>query len=160
MSTFTSFVPRNNLAALLLNGGGITAAEAVARASQRLEDIRARCIAALEGTIDDLAAEASSAPCPARTYSLAAEIYNLAGTFGLADLAGAAESLCVLLADRAALDGPHAHEEPRFLNAIRVHVEALQTLRRLASPGDGAGRCAIVHGLRLVTSRYASNEEG
>lgn len=155
-----SFIPQQRLTSLLSKGGGITATEAIARASQRLEAIRTQCVDALDAKIDMLAAE-SAAPASTMIYSLAADIYNLAGTFGLDELAAAAKSLCDLLGNTSGLQGaPRTHEDARYLESVRVHIDALRTLRRPELSGDVAGRKAVVRGLRQVASRTASEGDG
>jgi HPt (histidine-containing phosphotransfer) domain-containing protein len=155
MSKPISFVPNHRLASLLRSGGGVTVNEAVSRAGQRLDAVREQCIAALDEKISALAAESSRAHAAPQVYSLATEIYSLAGTFGLTELAQAASSLCDLLVNAS---GGQAN--PKYLESVRVHIDALRTLRRPELSGDVAGRVAVVQGLRRVASRTTLNGEG
>jgi HPt (histidine-containing phosphotransfer) domain-containing protein len=140
-----TFAPTNRVAELLRRPGGVTAAEACARAERRVEAVRESSLAALDEKITALAASGDT-PI-AEIYSVATEIYSVAGTFGLKELAEAAQSLCELL------NG--AGRDDKFQDSVRVHVDALRTLRRPELSSDATARAAVVAGLRRVATRKA-----
>ncbi len=140
-----TFTPTHRIVSLLRRPGGITAVEACARAEKRVEAVRESSLAALD---EKIAALASKADAPtAQLYSAATEIYSVAGTFGLKELAEAAQSLCDLLSASS--------RDEKFQESVRVHVDAMRTLRRPELSGDVNARAAVVAGLRRVATRKA-----
>ncbi len=161
MSKPISFHPEKRLALALRRPGGLSVEEAIARAGLRLESVRDKCVAALDEKIKALAAEAPTDEAHNRICALATEIFGLAGTFGLIELAQAAQSLCALLASKsdcpaASAGAPNVGE--KFAASVRVHIDALRTLRRPELAGDAVARAAVVQGLRQVASRTAGAE--
>lgn len=149
-----TFTPDQRIVSLMRRPGGVSVEEALANANRRLANVRESCIAALDGKIEALARCASSdAADLAEAYAFASEIYSLAATFEVKELAAAAESLCdLLVAHKEAPDGkPEAARG--MLEALRVHTNALRTLRRPDLAGDAAGRAAVVAGLRQVVAK-------
>jgi hypothetical protein len=151
-----SFVPEKRLASILRRPGGLTADQAIAAASRRLESVRDTCLAALDEKIDALAAEPPTPESRGRLYALATEVFGLAGTFGVTELSQAAQSLCLLLANLEESGDLPAAYDGKLADSMRVHIDALRTLRRPELAGDAAARAAVVQGLRKVASRTAA----
>jgi hypothetical protein len=144
--------PANRLAAVVETRGGVTLSEAIERAEQGLEAMREDCMAVLDAKIAQIeactaaAAFSSKAGEIRKVYALANEILNEAGTFGLTELSIAGRSLCDLTVARRG-------DEALDVRAIRVHVEALKSLRRPEAHGDPKVRAAVLEGLRKVTAK-------
>ena len=138
-----TFTPTHRVTTLLRRAGGMSVAEACARAERRVEAVRESSLSALDEKISMLAASAGAST--AQTYSAATEIYSVAGTFGLQELAEAAQSLCDLLSASG--------RDEKFEQSVRVHVDALRTLRRPELSSDAGARAAVVSGLRRVATR-------
>jgi hypothetical protein len=143
------------LTKLLKSPGGKMISEQLAAAEQRLERVRESCVAALDERIEALSAAASRPDGARGTYAIASEIYGLAGTFNLEDMARAAGSLCDLLAACGADEAAAPESPPPALlpQAIQVHVEAMRTLRRPELSGDPQARAALLQGLARVVAR-------
>jgi hypothetical protein len=147
--------PENKLAGAIQTSGGVTIAEALDRAHEGVESLRDEALVALDEKIARIEGFAlspsfsSSAADIRQVYALANEILNEAGAFGLVELSAAGRSLCDLTVARA--DG-----EGLDLRAIRVHVEALKSLRRPDVHGDAAIRAAVLDGLRQVTAKLGA----
>lgn len=136
--------------------GGITIADAVARAGQRVEAVRESCVAALDEMIEALAAAANvdGVAATGAVYAQASEIYNLSALFKLTELAEAAASLCELVVNYRETEASGGHVASTALAAsVQVHADALRTLRRPDLSGDAAARAAIVAGLRRVAQK-------
>jgi hypothetical protein len=148
MTVVRKFQPEVRLKKLLSESGGVSATEAIERATAGLDSIREQCLVATDGKIDGLMALASSSD-PARIdkmYRTSNEIFAEAGAFGLVELSAAAHSLCGLLGAREAGPPPQA--------AIVVHIEAMRALRKPELAGDLAARVAVLTGLRGLAARY------
>jgi hypothetical protein len=153
MTSFVrTFRPANRLAAVIDARGGVKLSEALERARKAVEALREDYLAVLDqkiAQIDGLITAKSFSSTAAdiqSVYALANEILNEAGTFGLVELSAAGRSLCDLTANRRG-------EEPLDLRAIRVHVEAMKSLRRPEVDGDAQTRAAVLDGLRKVTAK-------
>ncbi|MBL8550795.1 MAG: hypothetical protein JNJ73_12495 [Hyphomonadaceae bacterium] len=144
--------PANQLAAAVQTRGGVTIAEALQHATENVETLRADYMAVLDEKIAAIEAFTRSvgfsgdAETIRKVYALANEVLNEAGAFGLAELSAAGRSLCDLTAARA-------DSESLDLRAIRVHVEAMKSLRRPEVNGDAQIRAAVLEGLRQVTAK-------
>ena len=150
MSTARVFQIENRLAKIARSAGGKTIDEAVRSAETRVASVRDRCIAALAGKAEQLAAHAQSAR--GRTsgtsvdglYDVSNAIFGVAGVYGLDALAEAACSLCDLV------DRCRSGEGVNW-SAIDVHVDGI----RLLATGETAGSESIMAGLRRVRARFA-----
>ena len=147
--------PANKLAAAVQTRGGVTIAEALQHAGDGVEALRADYMAVLDQKIGEietftLSKSFSSSPDAIRqVYALANEVLNEAGAFGLAELSAAGRSLCDLTAARADSEGLD-------VRALRVHVEAMKSLRRPEVEGDAQIRAAVLEGLRQVTAKLGA----
>jgi hypothetical protein len=144
------FKVENRLAKLARAGGGKTVEEAVRSAESRVASVRERCVGALAGKADQLAAYAAAARGERSgknidaLYDLSNAIFGVAGSYGLEALAEAAYSLCDLV-DRL------RSGEALNRSAIDVHVDGI----RLLATGDTAVSETILAGLRRVRERFA-----
>jgi hypothetical protein len=146
------FAPSPRIVSLLRRSGGISVQEAISRAERRVEAVRDQCIAALDEKIDEASSCSASASDHAHLYSLATEIYALAGAFGLKELAEAASSLCDLLSGEVRAAAGKVTHGPKFRESVQVHLDALRTLRRPELSDDAAARAEVVRGLRRVAA--------
>lgn len=147
--------PKNRLAKLLREAGGVPVADAIERAAANLQDVSAECRAEVAVVLGEV--EACFATFPAdRDEKALSELYAITsrsiGTASVAGLEGfdaALLSLCNLL--------DHLRTHGRWdRDAIAVHVQALRLLINL--PGPRAETDAILSGLTKVTQRYAPPE--
>lgn len=145
-----TFKPDQRLASLLRKPGGISVEEAVARAERRVESVRQSCIDALDETIEQVAIEFQGERIEAM-FALASELFNISATFGLTELSEATRSFCDLLLSAQGVEG--AFRETQFREAVRIHIDAMRTLRRPDLSGDAAARQAVVLGLRKVAEK-------
>lgn len=147
------FKIENRLAKVIRLPGGRTMVDALRSATSRIESVRERCVASLDGQLVRLAGFAEqgrSGEAPAALdglYRTANEIFSIAGTFDLRALSDAAYGLCDLV------DG-YRGEKPASWSAIDVHIDAMRLLAS-GAPIDGD---AVVQGLRLVRQRVVSTE--
>ncbi|SUS03266.1 conserved hypothetical protein [uncultured Defluviicoccus sp.] len=143
------FRPENKLASALTDPMGMVGAQAVKRAAENVELVRAEHMAALDAKLDELASLSMLAAAShtqedaARLYRLAREILADAGIFGLKNICRAAHSLCELMAagDR------HRHQWA----GVAVHVEAIAALRRSGVAAGGPGVDAMLAGLEKIS---------
>jgi hypothetical protein len=148
-----TYRPENRLAEAIETRGGVTIAEALERAESNVEELREDCMAVLDHKIAQIesftsgSSFSSSSEDIQKVYSLANDILNEAGAFGLDELSIAGRSLCDLTAAR------QASESRLDLRAIQVHVEAMKSLRRPEVNGDAQIRAAVLDGLRKVTAK-------
>lgn len=153
----TRFVfPKNRLAKLLREPGGVPVAEAIRRAADNLKTLGPECRAEVAAVLDQI--EASFARFPAeRDEAALSDLYAITGrsigTASVADLQGfdvALLSLCNLL--------DHLRTHGRWdRDAIGVHVQALRLLLNVEGPAEGLAE-PILSGLSKVTRRYAPPE--
>lgn len=149
MTVVRRFQPEVRLKKLLAEPGGITAAQALERAGQGLDDIRAASLTAIDEKLERLAALAGSDQSDrvALMYKCANEVFAESGAFGLIELSAAAHSLCSLLSAADAAHPPTA--------AVLVHIDAMRALRRPDVSGDKAARAAVLSGLRGLAKRQS-----
>ncbi|MBC7769537.1 MAG: hypothetical protein H7124_12200 [Phycisphaerales bacterium] len=144
----------NKLTQAISTQGGLTIADALQRAAESVEEVREECMGALDDKIAEIETATSrqafqgTANEMARVYTLANEILNEAGAFGLAELSEAGRSLCELTGNWR--DGG-IDVEP-----IRVHVAAMKSLRRPDIAGNTSLRMAVLDGLRQVTAKLSA----
>lgn len=148
--------PENPLADAVQRAGGVRVSEAIATAEESLEELRAECMANLDVKIAEIDALTTGSMRGdesevQKVYALSNEILNEAGMFGMNELSEAGRSLCDLSAV-----GVRAFD----YRAVRVHVEAMKSLRRPEVEGDAAIRAAVLEGLRQVTSKMAASARG
>jgi len=150
VSTARIFRVENRLAKIARTHGGKTIDEAVRSAEARVASVRDRCVSALAGKAEQLAAYAKAAKGE-RTgdnvnglYDVSNAIFGVAGVYGLNALAEAACSLCDLV------DRSRGGEEINR-SAIDVHVDGI----RLLATGETEGAESILAGLRRVRARFA-----
>ena len=142
----------NRLTKMIHEPGGVKVVDALERAAENLEAIRGECLVALEQRLEEIVrlhGEGGDSPAPAGQdgiYQLANEIHGVAGVFGMAEMGEAAFSLCELVDRLRALGRWSAA-------AIAVHISALKLFREPASADD---RAEVLHGLKLITERYAA----
>lgn len=143
MSVVIRRVVTPRIAAMINRASGVTEAEALARASARIEGLRAESLAALDVALE--AAEQAGRADPADLdglYDRASEVVELAGLYGLTGLGRAAYSLCDLADTLRAGGRTNAA-------AVAVHLEALRLLRH----ADDAVAAPILDGLKAVAAR-------
>lgn len=154
MSAVRIHVPPVRLAKLLRTPGGVPVADAVARASAGLEGLRAHCLDALRGTLDQAEACAGQATGD-YDPQVVDELYRIASTaIGVPTSCGlgAIDVALVSLADLA----DHLKTQARWdANAVAVHLRAFRLLLHTQAGKDAAGTEAILAGLRQVSQRYA-----
>jgi hypothetical protein len=148
-----TFEAVNRLADAIAAPGGMTVAEALARAATCIEEVREECLAALDDKIAELEAlaarEGRTTPSAlARVYVLANEILSEAGAFGLHELSEAGRSLCELIShcSKAGLDAA----------PLRLHVSAIKALRQPDVAGGPALRREVLTGLRRMTAKLSA----
>lgn len=147
MTWSREFRPRNRIAEMINEPGGILIADALQRAHANIETLHTDMAAAIDGALARLQARAGDARAApddetiTALYEIGNEIVGFAVTLQLRDMGRAAYSLCELL-DRA-----RAHQA-WSVEAFAVHVEALRLLRE--PNGDALTRRAILDGLDRV----------
>jgi hypothetical protein len=146
----------NRLAKAIDAPGGMTIGDALVRAAAGIEQVRDECLIALDGKIAEIEAASSrsvfTAGDIARIYGLANEILGEAGVFGLVELSEAGRSLCELASNWSGGGVP--------VEAVRVHVAAMKSLRRPDIAGAPALREAVLNGLRAVTAKLSAQARG
>lgn len=150
MTVVRSFNPEIRLKKMLAAPGGVTAAQAIERATGNLESIRETCVSAIDEKIEQLMALAQSQGVGRldAIYRVSNEVFAEAGAFGLAELSAAAHSLCSLLAVADQAKVP--------LAAIVVHIDSMRLLRKPDMAGDAAARGSVLASLRGMTKRLAA----
>jgi len=146
--------PENRLSKAIEGPGGVTIGEALARAEEGLAAVREECLSSLDIKIAEIESLISTGgpllgPNIRKIYALASEVLGEAGAFQLVELSEAGRSLCELT-------GVSSHDAVLDVRAVRVHVEAMKSLRRPEIAGDSATRTAVLDGLRKVTSMTSS----
>lgn len=130
--------------------GGITIAEALQRADRNVAAGRERYLGAVDAKLK-IAVEQAKAEDTARLVELrstASEVADLAGVYDLDELCAAATSLRHLLSTLIVVGG-----DPPWA-AIRVHMDAMVSLRRPDISGNSQARAAVIEGLRQVVMRH------
>ena len=150
MSVVRKFHPEVRLKRLLAASGGIRPQDALARAEQGLEDIRAHCLDAIDAKIEKIMnlAKDGEPGYLRQCYNVANEVFAEAGAFQLDELSAAAHSLCSLTS------GPECDNIP--VKAIIVHVDAMRALRTPAMASNRDLRRAVLAELRGLASRIAT----
>jgi hypothetical protein len=147
-----TFQVENRLARAMDAPGGITVADALARAAHNIELVRGECLAALDEKIAEIdavvARERFTANDMTRVYVLANQILGEAGVFGLTELSEAGRSLCELTANWSEGGIP--------VEPMQVHVAAMKSLRHPDVAGAPAMRQALLGGLRAVTAKLSA----
>jgi hypothetical protein len=139
----------NRLERLLVEPGGITAGNALRKASENLETVRESSLKALDERLAEIealrreAGEEASAEIKDAIYRLSNDVYGVAGVFGLHQLGEAAFSLCELI-DRMRQRGRWSAQ------AVDVHLAAFRIFRR---PDDEVDGEAVLAGLHKITDR-------
>ncbi len=146
------FYPPNTLGNAMKKPGGISISDALVRANSNLDDIRDTCLVELDGkiaAIEKAAGSATVSPDQAslnRIYTLGNEILGEAGALGLIELSTVGRSLCEL----TSVPDEATKVDPRM---IRVHIDAMKSLRRPEADADPKMRTALLNGLRKMTSK-------
>lgn len=150
MTEVRKFHPEVRLKKLLAESGGVTAKEALERATENVESVRDLSLRAIDKKIEALTVLAGSSEAEERKklYRVSNEIFAESGTFGLAELSVAAHSLCSLL---STAEGARATPQ-----AVAVHISAMRALRNPEMAGDKAARGAVLAGLRGLTAKLAA----
>lgn len=145
------FYPEVRLRRLLKESGGSRREDMIDRAAERLEEIRAKCLTAIDAKVERVSGLALSTSDEGieLCYDLSNEIFAEAGTFDLTELSAAAHSLCSLLSAGNAPAG-----------AIRVHVDAMRALRRPEIAGNKHMRAAVLAELRGLVDRIRERSKG
>ena len=152
MNPGKTFKYENRLAKSVVAKGGMSAAEALSRAQQAVEEVREPTIAEIDSNLAQIyalgarleAAAGEDEEAMQQMYICANRVVAMGGVFGLGELGKAAYSLCELVSRFQTLD--------RFTwSMIRVHVDGLRLLRQ---PGDhpAAIRAEVLNGLRQVAT--------
>jgi len=152
MSSVRFVFPKSKLEQLIRAPGGLTVAEALARADANLETIRPTCRAELmlllqetENRLADL--KDNDEAGLAHLYALGVRGIGAGAVCGLPDVDVALGSLCELI-DRLQTGRRFDRE------AVAVHVRAWRLLMDPAMPK--AGSAAVLTGLDKVTAHYAA----
>lgn len=153
MTEVKKFWPSNRLKKLVGAPGGVSAADAIARAEQRLEVISESCLAGIDAKIEELSVLSSSRGASGqssliidRIYQISNEIFAEGGVFGRVALSTAAHSLCDLT-------GPGNASDATVWDAIDVHVQSMRVLRRSDVETSDQMCRAVLDGLRTVAKR-------
>jgi hypothetical protein len=147
--TARTFKYVNRLAQALSKRHGLTLAEAVKAADTRLEDLRERTLAEIDGAVHEIQTLAQDIravddPRVQQIYGAANRIVAVAGVFDRAELGQAAYSLCELIT-RFRASGRWSAP------MVAVHVDALQVMRHLQD--QDRDHCQALHeGLRQVVA--------
>ena len=148
------FKIENRLAKVVSLPGGKTVAEALRGADARIESVRDDCLASLadKGARLQRLAELAKAGSPeeaiAGIYSVANDVFSIAGAFQMTELAEAAYGLCDLADDSRPA-------ETINWPAIGVHIDGVRLLATVDGSQDPTTRAAIADGLRAVAARFA-----
>jgi hypothetical protein len=151
MTRSTHSQPRNPLADMIGQPGGITVGEALSRAGKRLEDLKEPALMRIDLALAELRATLeglSVAPAEAtllRSYALANAIVGLSGPAQTAALSKGAYQMCDFI-EILRNGGTWSR------SAMDVHINALVGLRTL-DDADAAGANAVLAGLRAVTQK-------
>ena len=149
MKSATFAQPPNALGAVIDLPGGIRVADALAKAAQNLESIRAPSLEAIDRYLSELeilCADPAARPSEVtarRIYDLSNDILGIAGVFNLDELGMAAYSLCELV---------DCFSEISRWNqlAVIVHISAFRFLRNSDANSDYA---SILEGLNRLVER-------
>ena len=148
--------PANPLGKAMKGAGGITLRDACLQANENLDAIREECLQALdhkiaqiEKALGDLGAFAGSEEL-SNIYTFSNQIFGEAGALGLVELSDAARSLCNL----TSIQNDAARIDTRM---IRLHVDAMQLLRRPDASGDPKIRADAIRGLQQLTTKAGAN---
>jgi hypothetical protein len=147
-----TFKYENRLAKSVVTKGGMSAAEALSRAHQAVEEIREPSIAEIDSNLSQIyalgaqlqAAGGEDEEALQQMYICANRVVAMGGVFGLGELGKAAYSLCELVSRFQTLG--------RFQwSMVQVHLNGLRLLR---NPGDHAAaiREEVLAGLRQVAT--------
>ena len=147
MSVVRKFYPEVRLRRMFNAPDGLRASDAIERAAEKLEEIRDKCLTAIDDKLcrlSDLSndVELNRSIC----YTLSNEIFAEAGTFGLNEMSDVAHSLCTLLTAPESV--PKA--------VLNVHLDALRALRRPAIAGNKMLRAAVLNELRGLSAKIAT----
>lgn len=154
MSGVRFHTPRFRLSEQLREAGGKTVADAVQDAGAGLESIAAACLAALDKALVELERDIAALPAKFDETAMGAlyhkvnDMIGVAGAAGLPDMDRAAYSLCDLI------DSMRVGQRVGA-DAISVHLQALQLLRRPDALGGEAAVKQILGGLSRVRQKYA-----
>lgn len=130
--------------------GGITIGEALQRADKNVAVQRNRYLGVVDAKLK-VAVELAASEDANRLVELrstASEVSDLAGVYELDELCAAATSLRHLLSTLIVAGG-----EPPWA-AIRVHMDAMVSLRRDDIGANPQARAAVIEGLRKVVARH------
>jgi hypothetical protein len=142
------FFPEVRLKRLLAEPGGVSASEALNRAEEAIESVRASCLVAIDAKIAAIATYVEGSPeLTRRCYVLANEIYAEAGALGLSELSNVSHNLCELLSLGATSGVPRP--------TVMVHADAMRALRSPAISANQQLRAAVVAELHHLTARFA-----
>jgi hypothetical protein len=140
----------NKLAKMIDLPGGMTLADALARADRNLDTVKDDYLAVVDKRIVEIESLAGFGRPPAasveRLYAASNEIVATAGVFGLTELGEAAYSFCELI-DRLRTRDTWSSE------AVAVHVSSLKLLRHPEAIENQGGTAAVLEGLRKVIER-------
>lgn len=154
MSSVRFVFPKVKLEALIRAPGGLTVADAVARAAANLETIKPTCRAELMMLLEQAEAasadmsEAADGRALDQLYAIAVRGIGVGAVCGAPDVDGALNSFCDLI-------GALQASGRRDVEPIRVHLGAWRLLMDPALPRVGGA--AIVGGLRKVSARYTQS---
>jgi hypothetical protein len=141
VSAYREFRPRNRIAEMIHQPGGLAIADALQRAQNNIEAMHGHVAASIDIALAMLQEKAAlGAEAADEMYQLSNDIVGFAVTLELRDIGRAAYSLCELIERQRSRCSWSAQ-------SVAVHVEALRLLRE---PGDAAGRAAILDGLDRV----------
>lgn len=148
MSAHREFRPRNRLAEMIHEPGGLTIEDALRRAESNIESLHGEVTAAIDQALAKLQqAMPLGVDGADEMYRRSNDIVGFAVTLALRDVGRAAYSLCELL-DRQRTRGSWNAQ------AVAVHVEALRLLREPS--GDAVSRAKILDGLDRVLAVAAA----
>lgn len=138
------FRPHIALRAMMAAPGGITASQALERATTGLASLRDQGLAAIDQHIEHLGALDAVTQSEAM-YAVSNQLFADAGFWELADVSHVALGLCRLLSAEEAATGA----------AIQVHIDSLRALRRPEVNDSAALRGAVLAGLQKVLEQAA-----
>lgn len=135
--------------------GGLTPAQAIAKANECLESAKEYLSSSLDERIDGLPTGALTSEQIPALYAEAAEILSVAGTIRAEQMSQAARSLCDLfdVGGNAVRDGFKPQYDPRVLQVAQLHVDTIRVIHREDMRANPATCQALIAGLQEATRK-------
>lgn len=136
--------------------GGITPAQAIAKASECLETAMDSLRAAMDERIAALPVGAIASDQVPAVYGEATEIFSLAATVRFEEMALAARSLCDLIdtGGNAVRDGFRDDYKPPVLEVVQIHLDTMRMMNREDMRENKSSCQTLVAGLQQATNKF------